>query len=109
MGQGYEKMPSRILPIFNRVVIFNTNDFTYHGHPDPLQCPENKSRKSLALYYFSNGRPSTELRPTNINQSTLFVKRPGEAYKKNYSIRTIVRELLPPIAIRIAKKVIKRS
>ena len=46
----------KILPIFNRMVIFNTNDYTYHGHPDPLQCPPDRIRKSLALYYFSNGR-----------------------------------------------------
>ena len=99
----------KILPIFNRLVIFNTNDFTYHGHPDPLQCPENKSRKSLALYYFSNGRPSSELRPSDINQSTLFVKRPGEAYNTSFSIKAIARELLPPIVIKIAKKTIKRT
>lgn len=103
----------KILPTFNRLVIFNTNDFTYHGHPDPLQCPENRSRKSLAIYYFSNGRPSSELRPTNINQSTLFVKRPGEAYNEkksnSFSMKTIARELLPPVAIKIAKKVIKRA
>ena len=41
----------KYLPIFNRIVIFNTNDFTYHGHPNPLQCPQHISRKSIALYY----------------------------------------------------------
>ena len=40
---------ARVLPIFNRVMVFGTTDFTYHGHPDPLQCPEGMTRRSLAL------------------------------------------------------------
>jgi hypothetical protein len=43
----------RILPIFNRCVIFNTLDTAHHGHPEPLACPREKTRKSLALYYYS--------------------------------------------------------
>ena len=45
----------KILPSFNKMVIFSTTDFSNHGHPDPLTCPDNISRKSLALYYFSSG------------------------------------------------------
>src|SRR6185312_9923943 len=52
---------AKVLPIFNRVMIFGTTDFTYHGHPDPLRCPPHMTRKSLALYYFSNGRPAHEV------------------------------------------------
>ena len=48
---------AKVAPIFNRVMVFGTTDFTYHGHPDPLRCPEGMTRKSLALYYFSDGRP----------------------------------------------------
>ncbi len=51
----------KILPVFNRCVIFSTTDFSYHGHPEPLTCPEDRSRKSLALYYYSNGRPLQEI------------------------------------------------
>ena len=35
------------------VVIFNTTDFSYHGHPEPLKCPDGVMRNSLALYYYS--------------------------------------------------------
>lgn len=52
------KSEERILPLFNRMAIFSTTDFSYHGHPDALNCPEDRSRKSLALYYYSNGRPT---------------------------------------------------
>jgi len=65
----------RILPILNRCVIFETTDFSYHGHPEPLTCPDGMTRKSLALYYYTNGRPDHEKTPPH---STKFQKRPNE-------------------------------
>lgn len=52
-------------PRLNHAVIFNTDAVALHGFPDPLRCPENVSRKSLALYYYtvdgeSNGPSSTQ-------------------------------------------------
>ena len=43
----------RIAPVFNRAVIFDTSSHSYHGHPEPLECPETTSRKSMALYYYT--------------------------------------------------------
>ncbi len=51
----------KVLPVFNRAVVFNTTGYAYHGHPELLNCPEGRTRKSLALYYYSNGRPADEL------------------------------------------------
>jgi Rps23 Pro-64 3,4-dihydroxylase Tpa1-like proline 4-hydroxylase len=42
-----------IAPDFNTVVVFSTDESSYHGHPDPLSCPENVTRDSIALYYYS--------------------------------------------------------
>jgi len=39
----------KILPSFNTMAIFSTTDFSNHGHPDPLNCPKDISRKSIAL------------------------------------------------------------
>ena len=50
----------KILPVFNRTVVFSTTDFSYHGHPRPLTCPPGMSRKSVSFYYYSNGRPESE-------------------------------------------------
>jgi Rps23 Pro-64 3,4-dihydroxylase Tpa1-like proline 4-hydroxylase len=38
---------------FNRAVIFRTDQFSWHGLPQPISCPEGVFRKSLALYYLS--------------------------------------------------------
>ena len=69
-----KKCEKKILPIFNRMVIFSTTDFSYHGNPNKIKVDENNSRKSIALYYYSNGRPSSE-KKLGLH-STIFRKRP---------------------------------
>jgi hypothetical protein len=87
----------KILPIFDRCVIFNTTDFSNHGHPDPLTCPPGESRKSIALYYYSNGRPAGET--IGSRYSTPFRRRPGE--KPWITPETIAQNVLPPIVMSI--------
>lgn len=43
----------KILPILNRCVIFNTSNKSIHGHPERLNTPENISRQSIAVYYYT--------------------------------------------------------
>ncbi len=50
----------RVLPLMNRCVIFNTSSWSFHGHPHALTCPEDQARKSIAMYYYSNGRPASD-------------------------------------------------
>ena len=50
----------RILPVFNRTVVFATGETSYHGHPEPLACPPGTSRKSVSLYYYTSDRPEIE-------------------------------------------------
>ncbi len=51
----------KIRPDYNTMALFNTSDLTQHGHPHPLTCPENMSRKSLILYYYTSTRPEEEI------------------------------------------------
>lgn len=44
---------TKILPIYNRMAIFSTTADSFHGHPNPLNCPEDRNRISLALYYYT--------------------------------------------------------
>lgn len=50
--QRLESMTA-VAPLFNRLVIFNTNDTTFHGHPQPHTFPEGYPRTSLAFYYYT--------------------------------------------------------
>jgi len=54
----------KILPVFNRCVIFSTDPDSYHGHPEPLTCPEGWTRKSIALYYFTKSETKPYTRST---------------------------------------------
>ncbi len=67
----------RMLPVFNRTVLFLTDDFSFHGHPEPLTCPAHRVRKSIAMYYYTNGRPAHELRAPG-EHNTLFQDRPQD-------------------------------
>ena len=95
---------AKVLPIFNRVMVFGTTDFTYHGHPDPLQCPDDMTRKSLALYYFSNGRPAEEVTGEH---STIFRPRDEKDFRPTVGQRTrdLARDLLPPILVRQLRRI----
>jgi hypothetical protein len=48
----------RVLPAFNRAILFQTSDISYHGMPHALTCPPIEGRKSLAIYYVSPRRPN---------------------------------------------------
>ena len=52
----------RIEPTFGRVVVFSTLADSFHGHPEPLRTPEGVTRRSMAFYYYSNGRPEQATR-----------------------------------------------
>jgi hypothetical protein len=61
----------KVSPIANRVLIFTTDGTSFHGHPEPMLCPEGMARRSLALYYFT-----VEDDPTV--RSTDYRARPGD-------------------------------
>jgi len=54
--KGLQGCVKAISPLANRLLIFETHDFTYHGHPIPLACPEGSSRKSPIFYYYQLSR-----------------------------------------------------
>jgi Rps23 Pro-64 3,4-dihydroxylase Tpa1-like proline 4-hydroxylase len=49
--------------VFNRAVLFDTTQNSWHGFPNPLTCPEGKYRKSLAVYYLTDPPEGTDTRP----------------------------------------------
>lgn len=61
-------------PVFNRVVIFNTDRDALHGHPEPLRSPDGVPRRSLALYYYTVEGVADDLTP----RETGWRLRPGE-------------------------------
>jgi 2OG-Fe(II) oxygenase superfamily len=96
----------RIAPIFNRCVVFSTTSFAYHGHPDPLQCPDGVTRKSMALYYYTKDRPAEELMAAH---TTRFQRRPGEALITRTPMKDTLKRFVPPIVIDVTRDRRKRT
>src|SRR4051812_40064158 len=64
-------------PIFNRCVVFQTSEISYHG-VTAVQCPGDQTRKSFAAYYYTKEAPphwDGEVHSTN------FKARPDEFLK----------------------------
>jgi Rps23 Pro-64 3,4-dihydroxylase Tpa1-like proline 4-hydroxylase len=66
-------------PIFNRCVVFETNDISFHG-VTAVKCPESTARKSFAAYYYTREAPAHW---TGQAHSTIFKARPDEILKGN--------------------------
>lgn len=75
-----------VSPIRNRVVIFTTDVDSFHGHPEPLACPPDRARRSLALYYFT-----VEHAP--YVRSTEYRARPGTGWRSSliYADKQVLR------------------
>jgi len=98
--KNMEKAEVKILPLFNRMAIFSTTSYSYHGHPDALNCPEDRSRKSIALYYYTNGRPAEEIDPSLKYHSTLFKVRKDKLEDAKADVKKVLRDFVPPILIK---------
>jgi hypothetical protein len=64
-----------IAPRYNRAVIFETTEWSWHGFRR-IKLPAEKrelSRKSIALYFYTTQRPADELADTH---STIYVDQP---------------------------------
>lgn len=100
-----EKVVS-IFPILNRCAIFSTNEDSYHGHPDPLNCPERITRKSIALYYYTASENISLEVPNN---PTVYVERPVNKISQKQQPLTLKLDLfllkiLPPKLYRLISR-----
>lgn len=48
-----KKCVKKVDIVFNRALIFKTNEISYHGLPEPINSPLNVYRKTIAYYYVS--------------------------------------------------------
>lgn len=62
-------------PLLNHALIFTNDARSLHGFPDPLTCPQGQSRKSLALYYYTEEK-DTE----SEGHSTDYFARPQDGW-----------------------------
>lgn len=70
---------------FNRAILFDTTQNSWHGLPNPIKCPEEVIRKSLNIYYMSQPRKDTPDR-----ERALFA--PYEEQKDDENILQLIKK-----------------
>jgi hypothetical protein len=75
--EGVKHRVQSFSPIFNRCVVFETNEISFHG-VSAVTCPEGVSRKSFAAYYYTREAPAHW---TGRAHDTIFRARPEERWK----------------------------
>lgn len=71
--------------VFNRALIFDTTQMSWHGLPDPVLCPEGRSRNSLAAYYLCDP-------PSNTDSRGKALYAPTEDQKDNKEILELIQK-----------------
>lgn len=91
-------------PVFNKTVLFEVAFPNYHGVPIPLACPADRSRQSFILYFHTVGINGQEdVKP----HTSIFA--PRKHGTNRLTLRSILREVTPPVLTRVLRKLTKAT
>ena len=100
---GTQRVTS-VEPIFNRCLIFEVTETSYHGLPNPVACPPGQTRNSFTVYYHTAAKAQDGEMKTHTS-----VYAPAAYREKGFSMRSLARDLTPPLLLRTAKKLLTHS
>jgi Rps23 Pro-64 3,4-dihydroxylase Tpa1-like proline 4-hydroxylase len=83
-NRPYKKVVS-VDNVFNRAVLFDTTQNSWHGFPKPLTCPENTYRRSLAVYYLTDP-------PEDVDTRSRALYAPTKEQEENPEILKFIEE-----------------
>lgn len=88
-GNDSPKKPGALVksikPKFNRAIIFDTTQNSWHGLPEPINCPEDQFRKSLAVYYLCDP-------PKKISKRGKALFAPSEAQINDKEVLELIKK-----------------
>lgn len=93
----------KVAPLLGRAVVFNTDRDSFHGHPEPLACPPDRARRSIAIYYYTALRADEAAPPA---RSTVFRPRPGSSDRPDRMVALdhFIEDWVPPRLQRYARR-----
>jgi Rps23 Pro-64 3,4-dihydroxylase Tpa1-like proline 4-hydroxylase len=101
------KATESILPIMGRAVVFSTDATSFHGVPEPVSCPPDRARRSIATYYYTaaEGPKSVPARNTD------FRARPATGDKRDWmvTIDHAIGDWVPLRLQKITRKTVERA
>ena len=84
----------KVVPVFGRSILFAQSANSLHGHPDPVATPDGRTRRSVAAYYYTNGRPD----PTPAERiGTRFLNPATTPVSARKKLARQVKYFLPPV------------
>jgi len=96
----------KVLPKFNRAVLFYTGKESLHGQPNPVTAPAGMRRNSIALYFYSTKSNQSDLEYTNFVQWHHVTEH--DKRSPVHIVKAAVRNYLPSSAVnKIASNVRK--
>lgn len=101
--QQMEACRHKVQPVIGRAVVFNTALDSFHGQPDPVRCPPDRSRRSIATYYYTAPVEGVALLP---RRTTVFRNRPKSDDKPDRRVQFnhVLRDWVPPKLYRYAAR-----
>ena len=90
-------------PSMATAVVFNTDLDSFHGVPDPVACPPDRSRRSIAMYYYTAAPEGLAAVP---KRTTTFKNRPASTDRIDWKVgaRHLMQDLMPPALYRALKR-----
>ena len=96
--QNMKKKFLKVFPNLNHCVIFRTDTESNHGFPDPLECPSDVFRKSLAIYYYTEDK---ELFTSRKYYFARWKKRPNQSEPKFGDNQSLFRKIVNKYLFRL--------
>ena len=98
-----EKRWHSVSPVLGRAVVFNTSLDSFHGQPDPVRCPPDRGRRSIATYYYTAHEAGVMALP---ERTTVFKARPatGDKHDRRVQFDHLLRDWVPPKLYRYAAR-----
>jgi hypothetical protein len=92
-----------IEPVFNRTALFEVAYPNYHGVPQPLTCPPDRTRNSFLVYYHTVGvNQGDRVTPHSSRFAPTFYRK-----RKSLLLRT-AEQLTPPIVKTALQRLLRR-
>jgi hypothetical protein len=93
--RGMKACEVSVPPALGKSVVFTTTLDSYHGQPDPVTCPPERSLRSMALYYYKAPSESLASIP---DRTTNFQTRPDSGDRTDWKIKGLhlANDWVPP-------------
>jgi hypothetical protein len=89
-----------VLPEFGHSILLPHSQVSYHGHPDPMQTPDGRPRRSIAAYYYTSP-DAGKMREDQVSSVFLKIRR----FDK---VKRVAQMVAPPVLWSAARKMAKR-